>query len=161
MSLFDKLFNSKSLKGATPVESNAVRLHFGHEGIKYEFTANPVAISNGFESANETVTDQARRLSQLAIEGLASQRENEFSISWDSVYQLLADEDFASYVAPLGIPGYTSAVPKLKNSGALLDPSFQFFWRNGWTRMVFHSHRNRNWKAKCSALVRERIFSNL
>lgn len=124
MSLFDKLFSSKSLRGATPGESNPVRLHFGHEGIKYEFTANPVAISNGIESANETVTDQARRLSQLATEGLATQQENEFSISWDSVYQLLADEDFASYVTPLGIPGYTSAVPKLKNSGALLDPSF-------------------------------------
>ena len=124
MSFFDKLFSAKALKGVTPVEANAVRLHFDHEGIKYEFTTNPVAISSSFESANETVTDQARRLYQLAAEGLASQRENEFSISWDSVYQLLADEDFASYVTPLGIPGYTSAVPKLKNSGALLDPTF-------------------------------------
>lgn len=124
MSLFDKIFNSKDSKGTVPIESNPVRVHFDREGIRYEFGANPVAISSGSESANETVTDQARRLSQLATEGLACQSENEFSISWDSVYQLLADEDFASYVTPLGIPGFTSAVPKLRNAGALLDPSF-------------------------------------
>jgi hypothetical protein len=124
MSLFNKIFNPKPTKQATPVESNAVRIHFGHDGIKYEFTTNPAAISNGTESANETVTDQARRLFQLATEGLARHEENEFSISWDSVYQILSDEDFASYITPLGIPGYTPAVPKLKNSGALLDPSF-------------------------------------
>jgi len=69
MNLLNKIFNPKTSKEATPVKSNAVRLHFGHEGIKYEFATNPVAISNGTESANETVTDQARRLSQLATEG--------------------------------------------------------------------------------------------
>lgn len=124
MSLFDKLFSLIVTKQVAPVEQNSVRLHFGHEGIKYEFTANPAAISNGSASATDIVTDQARRLFQLTTEGLASQRENEFSISWDSVYKLLLVEDFAGYVTPLGIPGYTSAVPKLKNSGALLDPTF-------------------------------------
>ena len=124
MSLFNKIFNPPHSKDTTPVESNAVRQHFEYVGIRYEFTSNPFAISNSSEFANEKVTDQARRLCQLATEGLASQHVNEFTISWDSVYRLLADEDFASYVAPLGIPCFTSAVPKLKNSGALLDPSF-------------------------------------
>jgi SNF2 family DNA or RNA helicase len=124
MSLFDKLFSSKPHKDDAPDESDQIRVYFGHEGIRYEFTKNPVSISNDAGSANEIITDQARRLSQLTTEGLASQSENEFWISWESVYQLVAEEDFASYLTPLGVPGFTSVVPKLKNSGALLDPSF-------------------------------------
>jgi hypothetical protein len=124
MNLFAKLFSSKTTYGVELVDPDPCRVYFDHEGIKYEFTTNPDLISNGTESANETVTDQARRLLQLATEGLASQRGNEFSISWESLYQLVRDEDFESYLTPLGIPGFTSSVPKLKNSGALLDPSF-------------------------------------
>jgi len=124
MSLFDKLFKLNDSKVDAPPEQIAVRLYFDQAGIQYEFAANPEDIANGGIHSNDVLSDQVRRLSQLATEGIASQAGRHFSISWDSVYQILSDEEFASYVLPLGIPSFTAAVPKLKNSGALLDPTF-------------------------------------
>jgi SNF2 family DNA or RNA helicase len=124
MSLFNNLFKSKDSKADAPVEPIAGRLYFDQTGINYEFAANTEDIASGALQTNDALTDQVRRLSQLATEGIARQAGSHFSISWDSVYQILSDEEFASYVLPLGIPTFTTAVPKLKNSGALLDPAF-------------------------------------
>ena len=128
MSLFGKLFQSKDAKGdVVSLDLSPVKVNFDHEGIHYEFITNPEAIANRSEPANETVTDQAQRLSQLTTEGFASVHQSGFLINWESVYRLLADEDFASYVRALGIPTYSSAVPKLKNSESIVDPAFSIF----------------------------------
>ncbi len=124
MNLFDKLFKSEGSKDKASVECADLKLHFDHEGIHYQFFEDPQAISNGIKTANESITDQARRLAQLETEGLSSQIGNRYLVSWDAVYRLLSEDDFASFINPLGIPAYTSAVPKLKNVGALLDPTF-------------------------------------
>ena len=68
MNLFDKLFKSEGSKDKASVECADLKLHFDHEGIHYQFFEDPQAISNGIKTANESITDQARRLAQLATD---------------------------------------------------------------------------------------------
>ena len=78
MNLFDKLFKSESSKDKESLDSADLKLHFDHKGIHYLFFEDPLEISNGIKTASESITDQARRLVQLATEGLASQIGNKY-----------------------------------------------------------------------------------
>jgi len=124
MSIFDKLIKLSNTKVSSPGDPISVQIKFDNDGIHYEFHEGSNDLVNALDSSDETVLDQVRRLSQLASEGLAKQSEKKYLISWDSVYRLLSDEEFSGYVLPLKIPAYTNAVPKLKNSGAILDSTF-------------------------------------
>lgn len=122
MSLFEKILNSKSKKITSA--SPKADVTFDDSGIHYVFASETEDLLNTAELSNTQLADQARRLAQLCSEGLAKQDGKRFLIDWDSVYRIVADEDFKSYVIPLSIPRYTSAVPKLKNSGAIADQDF-------------------------------------
>ena len=96
------------------------RMHFDDEGIHYVFEKKSESLRN----EDEIDQDKFRRLSQLASEGLSRQLKNKFVIEWQSVYEIKANTDLESYQEPLEIPQYTSTVPKLKNSGAIVDSNF-------------------------------------
>lgn len=127
MSLFDKILGSKKIIVDEPGGVKAANIFFDNAGINYEFLENPQDIASSSIKSNDVAIDQVRRLFQLAAEGFASHTDSKFLLSWESVYRILADPEFHSYIAALEIPSYTSAVPKLKNVGALLDSDFSIF----------------------------------
>jgi hypothetical protein len=132
MSLFEKFFKPESeLSTSSTPEAD---VNFDESGIRYVFVNEPEEILKKSELSQTWLTDQARRLIQLSSEGLAKQDGKSFLIDWDSVYKIVSDDDFKSYVVPLGIPSYTNAVPKLKNSGAIADLNFSILleeWVDG------------------------------
>lgn len=135
MSLFDKLFSSRPDTSASAIpEMQAIQINFDDSGIHYVMDSDIENLINRPELTQTLIADQARRLTQLSLEGLAKQDGMNFQIDWDSVYKIVSDEEFNSYVSPLAIPSYTNAVPKLKNSGAIADQDFSILleeWVDG------------------------------
>jgi SNF2 domain-containing protein/helicase-like protein/restriction endonuclease len=92
-------------------------------GLQYSRSERPDAlVSPILESA----------LVQWMDAGQAVQHEKGWSISWDSVFQLLADTAIQSTVSSLGIPPQIDIAPRLESRGSLSDNSFAIIV-SGWT----------------------------
>lgn len=70
-------------------------------------------------------------LAQLAEEGFAEQVGDALQLPWESVYQLLATEDYQASVFLLGLPPLEVWRPKLESRGGLTDTSFSILLA-GW-----------------------------
>lgn len=122
--MFGKLFGNKEFKATITLNSTVPSISYSAAGIHYEFGQS--SLQSLLEQNNSTpdTSDLALRLLQLLNEGLAAKTESQVILGWSNVYEILSNEDFTTYIAPLGIPQYADAVPKLKNNGSLLDVDF-------------------------------------
>ncbi|MCP1118904.1 hypothetical protein [Robbsia andropogonis] len=63
-------------------------------------------------------------LTQLTDDGLVDDAEDGFLLSWSSVYDVLAREDYGPLRDILGIPSFTEFRLNLRSSNSLADPEF-------------------------------------
>lgn len=77
--------------------------------------------SEAIKIANPLAVDY---LSELALEGLARQNGGSYSLSWDAVYQLLADKEQADGLNVLELPSVGGLKPALRSENTLDDEDF-------------------------------------
>lgn len=120
--MFNKFFN----KNIPEFQSNIIpepEQSFSEHGIHYALNIQHQAFFADPDSST-TITDSAARLLQLLNDGLAIKTVDQVTLSWKNVYDVVLNEELASFIEPLGIPSYADAVPSLKNSGGLSESSF-------------------------------------
>ncbi|MEK6750350.1 MAG: SNF2-related protein [Pseudomonadota bacterium] len=76
-------------------------------------------------------SDQMALLAQLAEEGFAEPDGDALCLPWDSLYQLLAIEDYRDSFSLLGLPPLEVWRPKLESRGGLTDAGFSIILA-GW-----------------------------
>lgn len=93
-------------------------------GMSYQSPSDSVDawLANPF--ADPGRQDLGARLGQLLQEGLGRCEGDAFLLPWPDVYALLRQPDLSSYRDPLGIPGDTTARPRVSSRGAIADASF-------------------------------------
>ena len=135
--MFEKLFNYRTPR-FLPNSIIEPEQSFSEVGVHYilntqhqEFFTNP--------GSSTAITDLTSRLLQLITDGLAIKTDLNVIIGWKHVYDILLNEDLASFREPLGIPNYTDAVPSLRNTGGLGDPNFSILiedWVNSNEKLI-------------------------
>ena len=122
------LFRKKLIASGTALDARAF---MDDLGVRYQMPGIP--ITKWFENPY-AFTDHAElgaRLAQLRADGMGEVREDEFILNWDDVYLLLASPEYRDKRAALRIPEETSARPRIKSQGALIDPDFTILL-DGW-----------------------------
>lgn len=76
-------------------------------------------------------SEQAALLVQLAEEGFAEPDGNVLRLPWESLYQLLATDDYRDSLSILALPPLEAWRPKLESRGGLTDSSFSILL-SGW-----------------------------
>lgn len=119
-------------KAAAPAEESIdVKRSFTDDGVTFTI--------QGITSAEWLATpflypDHAELgalLAQLFEEGYGTRDSDRMVLSWDDVYRLLDDPDYASSLALLDLPPVTQIRPALTSRGSLTDPDFAIIM-SGW-----------------------------
>lgn len=111
--------------------------HFGQEALRTEyrgagivFSATPIGwLEAPYRFGKQG--EQVALLAQLAEEGFAEPEDNAVLLSWESLYQLLATEDYRGSLPILGLPPLEKWHPKLGSHAGLTDPDFSILLA-GW-----------------------------
>lgn len=123
-SLFGKKPNATAPSPEVQILQDDAGIHYQVPGVSTaQWFENPYAFTDH--------TELGARLAQLRADGMGDIRDDEFILSWDEVYLLLASPEYRDKRAALRIPEETSARPRIKSQGALIDPGFTLLM-DGW-----------------------------
>jgi hypothetical protein len=112
----------------------SVSIRLGPEGVIYSAPAGSGdwRVDETTSAADAEVVSFAAQLEEL---GYAEPRGNELVLSWQGVYRVLEQEDFAPSARALPVPPIDSSIaPALRSTRTLSDPSFQIAI-SGWHRV--------------------------
>ncbi|ALA59736.1 SNF2-related protein [Nitrospira moscoviensis] len=116
MSLFERLH------AAARDRESATRLwvSYGREAAYYLFASNP-RDEEAIEIKNPLA---AYYLNQLIMDGRATRDREGYGVSWDVMYQLLADKEHAQAICALELPPFGDLKPALRSENTLDDEEF-------------------------------------
>lgn len=122
------LFGKKSI--ASDIVPD-VQLSPDDSGIHYQLPGTPMAkwFENPYVRADHS--ELGARLAQLHADGMGEIQGDAYVLNWDEIYLLLASPEYRDKRAALRIPEETSARPRIKSQGALIDPDFTLLM-DGW-----------------------------
>lgn len=118
------------LKGSAPGAVKPLfNLEYLGDGLVVRFsaplkTATVDALFEAAEGISVEDTYLTAYLSQLIIEERCRLSTTKLTLSWDLVYQLLADEEHRSSAEAFGLPAERELIPILDCSGTLTDADF-------------------------------------
>jgi SNF2 family DNA or RNA helicase len=107
------------------------------------FSPDGISIVSNTAALTDTAPEFKKRLSADDIEGFLHQLEDEayalrradgYSISWDTIYDLLQHRDYAPSLALLHVPAVREYSPVLQSRNSLADQTFSISiagWRDG------------------------------
>lgn len=98
-----------------------LRTEYSKVGVVFSATpARWLEIPYNFGPQSERIA----LLAQLAEEGYAEPDGDALRLNWESLYQLLATEDYRDSISLLGLPPLETWQPRLESRGGLTDSSF-------------------------------------
>lgn len=121
-------FKSANAENSAPSGQVALRAEYHEEGVV--FSAVPTGTQDDSYGSGEHY-ERGALLEQLAEEGFAEPEGDALQLPWDSLYQLLASEDYRDSVSLLGLPPMETWRPKLESRGGLTDAGFSILLA-GW-----------------------------
>lgn len=121
-------FKSSNVGNSAPSGQVALRTEYHEEGVVFSaMSADWLIAPYSHGEQNEWVA----LLAQLTEEGFADLDGDALRLPWDSLYQLLATEDYQTSISLLGLPQLEAWRPKLESRGGLTDTSFSILLA-GW-----------------------------
>lgn len=120
----------KPTNAENPAISKQVALHAEYRETGIVFSDMPAGwLDDPYNYSGQS--EQMALLAQLTEEGFAEPDGDALRLPWDSLYQLLAIEDYRDSISLLGLPMQEAWRPKLESRGGLTDNDFSILLA-GW-----------------------------